>query len=677
MSAHAEQDEEKAIAPDNEHGHGHNHMHPHFPSEMWNKLPHLPHHLRELRFPSGRIVHVASSPEEHERMKKTVSNSPEGDNIDVCLHASDEHIAAIRDLHDHHATRQEQLRREHPEIYEEIEEILDHLAHLKTELHNVTTKDMTLDASFSKYGYDARLRAKDNSPGSQSPFPRSITESSQDGREAAEQLMFWKRPVLRQYFHKGLLWRSGSSGEVASFELFVDLVYVGVIAALGDTAAEHPDGLSLLHYAITFFMALKIWTDMTNWVDWFEIDDVAQRISVVFYLITLLGFTVNIQYGFDGTYPAMVSFYLAQRIYVAIYFIWTAYLIPMARGTMLFQSFMTFIGASLWIASIHVEYPDQLALIWPAIFIDHYGGMALAAFTIRNADHYKDPDAPENTNWIHRNFNFYPAMNIEHRVERNNAFVTLVLGANILSIIFQVSSAHPPLSAFLGKAILVLIQAFSINWIYFDIDGANLHVHAIRRSAKTSVVWVQAHVTFIMGLILASGAMARLVLAHDCSNAEPESLGGSYIERSDAEIPSGLRWFYSAGLGITILSMAAISWAHTHKTLKGARVGKEIRLSIRCAIGIILICLPLAEEVTSLGLMGITCSLIVILLIIDIFGAHCQEGSQFWTGGFCDKQRNRCKYRCDNRSKSTTELERAGKESETTVHTKSVGIFSH
>lgn len=48
-------------------------------------------------------------------------------------------------------------------------------------------------------------------------------------------------------------------------------------------------------------MALKIWTDLTNWVDWFEIDDVVQRLSVVFYLVCLLGFTVNIQNGFEGT----------------------------------------------------------------------------------------------------------------------------------------------------------------------------------------------------------------------------------------------------------------------------------------------------------------------------------------------------------------------------------------
>lgn len=68
-------------------------------------------------------------------------------------------------------------------------------------------------------------------------------------------LKFWKRPVVRQYFHKGLLWRSKASGEVKSFELFIDLLYVGVIGAIGDTASEDAEGSKLLHYLITYTMS--------------------------------------------------------------------------------------------------------------------------------------------------------------------------------------------------------------------------------------------------------------------------------------------------------------------------------------------------------------------------------------------------------------------------------------
>ena len=83
--------------------------------------------------------------------------------------------------------------------------------------------------------------------------------------------------MVRQYFHRGLLWRSSKAGEVASFELFVDLVYVGVIDIVGEKATEHPDGLSLIQFVIIFCIAWKIWADLTMVINHFEIDDIFQR----------------------------------------------------------------------------------------------------------------------------------------------------------------------------------------------------------------------------------------------------------------------------------------------------------------------------------------------------------------------------------------------------------------
>lgn len=94
---------------------------------------------------------------------------------------------------------------------------------------------------------------------------------------------------MRQYFHKGLLWRASQSTEVASFELFVDLLYVGILAINGDHAADDPTGFELLRFAITFIMSWKIWSDVTMLISWFETDDILQRLSVIFIMACLLG----------------------------------------------------------------------------------------------------------------------------------------------------------------------------------------------------------------------------------------------------------------------------------------------------------------------------------------------------------------------------------------------------
>jgi len=67
-------------------------------------------------------------------------------------------------------------------------------------------------------------------------------------------MKLYKKPTVRQYFHKGLLWRASGSTEVQSFELFVDLLYVGILALNGDHAADDPNGQELLRFAITFIM---------------------------------------------------------------------------------------------------------------------------------------------------------------------------------------------------------------------------------------------------------------------------------------------------------------------------------------------------------------------------------------------------------------------------------------
>ena len=69
----------------------------------------------------------------------------------------------------------------------------------------------------------------------------------------------------------------------------------------------------------------------------------------------------------------------------------------------------------------------------------------------------------------------------------------------------------------------------------------------------------------MMGYVLAASTLSRLVLAHDCVDADPHDLGEHYEQNSEPELSQGLRWFYCGGLGIALINMAAISFSHIHK----------------------------------------------------------------------------------------------------------------
>ena len=83
--------------------------------------------------------------------------------------------------------------------------------------------------------------------------------------------------------------------------------------------------------------------------------------------------------------------------------------------------------------------------------------------------------------------------------------------------------------------------------------------------------------------------------------------------------------------------MAIISFCHVHKKIENQRVHKRPRLVLRVAVGIVLICLPLAEHLTSLQLICTTSGLIVLTLVFEVGGSTSKNNS-FW------KDKGKCKY---------------------------------
>jgi low temperature requirement protein LtrA len=265
-----------------------------------------------------------------------------------------------------------------------------------------------------------------------------------------------------------------------------------IIAITGDSAAEHPTGESLLRFAITFIMGWKFWSDISLLISWFDSDDVLRRCSVLFILTCLLGFTTNMAAAFEHTYTPLVAFYLAARLFLAMSLFWYAWKIPMVRGSMIGNGLLTVVPAALWIGSIHVEEPAKQGLIWPAITLDLFGNILL--IFVQRPGPWLAKHLPQR---LKNSFEFFPGTNIEHRIERTNAFVTLVFGSCVLGLLYQ-SNVEMGINAFFGKAVLGLIQAFIFNWLYFEIDSFNLHTHAIRRHVVSAMTWFSIHLPFIM-----------------------------------------------------------------------------------------------------------------------------------------------------------------------------------
>ncbi|KAB5585807.1 bacterial low temperature requirement A protein-domain-containing protein [Coniochaeta sp. 2T2.1] len=604
----------------------------------------LPSNVDALRKKHSLYTHTHSPTHSHGHNHNHHHSHEPRTQIEIVIHGSEEHTTYLQRAREHAERRAQEMReRLGADLLEEWDGLQEELGEYQRMMERAVmagSGSSRLNANFERFGFDAQLRTGNGGNlsdeetevgGGDGVSSSSGTDWSERRREGTTIKLF-KRPVIKQYFHRGLLWRSSEETKVMSFELFFDLLYVGIIAINGDNASEHADGQSLLRFVVTFGLSWKIWTDVQQFISWFDSDDVAHRVEIVFLIACLLGLTTNTLQTFNheyDTYSQLIGFFLAARLFLAVHAAYITFMLPLVRGMMVSQILITLSAAALWIASIHVHMPSRLGLTFTALAIELFGG-AIHVGLFRYGRSHSGPLA----NRIEKLFDFYPAINIEHKVERTNAFVSLVFGYSVVSGLYQ--NAGFGLNAFLGKAVLGLVQAFTFNWLYFEVDGSNIHTHAIRRHVNAAFLWQNAHLTFIMGYILASAALSKLVVAADCRDSPLETLTEFYQLRSEEHVSLGLRFYYCTGLAVALLSMGLISFAHEHKLPVTCRLPKWVRLANRVAVCVVLFALPAAQGVDSLNLIGITTSLSVWVLLVELWGKSCREEA-FW--GDCQEAR--------------------------------------
>src|SRR5262249_46214988 len=107
------------------------------------------------------------------------------------------------------------------------------------------------------------------------------------------------------------------------------------------------------------------------------------------------------------TYLQLVAYYVTARLFSAAYCAFTGVLIPMVWGMMICMVALAVVPSALWIASIHVEMPARLGLIFTALFLDIFGQTGVVA-TFRYARFHTSKLSKKILNF----FEFYPAINI-------------------------------------------------------------------------------------------------------------------------------------------------------------------------------------------------------------------------------------------------------------------------
>ncbi|CCO36216.1 hypothetical protein RSOLAG1IB_08478 [Rhizoctonia solani AG-1 IB] len=470
-------------------------------------------------------------------------------------------------------------------------------------------------------------------------------------------------PVVRQWIHLGKIHREHTERVPSRLELFFDLVFVAIAHQLSEAVAENASAAGLAKFVLIFYPTWSLWSEFRNFVNASGTDDVLQRLAVLWLMALLVGYTANasaIQLGTQqsteastgGVHvvlgsvlaevahepstaeavsshyardPALVTataFFLVAKFSRVALLIWYAIALPLFRSSFLLQIAYQMLNFFVYLPLLFVRSPAAIITLASVgmgtdYLLRYLAGIPLILnnkLTKKILSRMKHEDVEAHHSHVDPTVNicayeksreqlapYIPATNIEHFIERTAAFVVIVLGEVVLSVVYHATRADIGFKNIYGSAVSGLIIAFNFCWLYFDAECSHTFVHAMRRHWFTSITFTNLHFPLCASLILVSAATSRMT-------------------QHTEEVTSAIRWYFGGGLGVALISMALIGATHRGMDPTGtSRLGRFTQLGFRVAVGIVMILLPLSD-LSPLNLLGTSAGLTSFLVVEETYG---------------------------------------------------------
>ncbi|CAM1510432.1 Fc.00g007670.m01.CDS01 [Cosmosporella sp. VM-42] len=412
-----------------------------------------------------------------------------------------------------------------------------------------------------------------------------------------------KRPKALQWFHNGRLYKeSEEERQAGRFELFLDLLYVAIVANFSDELAEHPDGKHLVKYLLVFAPAWHIWADLREIMNSYYTDDLLQRLIILWVMALLVLYANNANHA-DEDLLAMrttAGAYVVARFTTLSAFLITSFASYQHRTQARLMAGFMFIGLILTIPLFleSVSIRGKIAVVAVMIFYQE----ATWALTL--------------SPWIKKKLKltYSTAVDIAHEVDRMAAFFIIILGEFVYSIIVG-NPAGIGLTSGYAKAACTLVIAFSLNWIYASGDGSVQATHPIRRSAWTAFGFFLLHLPLSASFLI-----------------------GGHIAAISVELEQfedGQRWLLGGGLGVGLFCMWIYGMLYRTDDEDCLMLPKIPRIGMRLVVAIILVVLPETHEhLNAENFMFVVMGLFAFILLWETIGGLTKDAKMFepWSG---------------------------------------------
>lgn len=404
------------------------------------------------------------------------------------------------------------------------------------------------------------------------------------------------RPHALNYFMDGVLYRTKGERSSAKTELFLDLLYVGIIANLAGAASETATFEGLLKYILLFLPAWVVWADIKDFTNYYYNEDLLQRLYI-FWIITVLAFYANNAHNaWEGVHGGALAYvpYMICRLLLAISLLVYSIYIPQHRAQLRVYAVTIFITSALWI---------------PIIFFNPLGKkIASAVLLLLEQVCFSVCYSP----WFKKKLNLRTstALNIEHEVERFSAFVTIAIG----EFLYKVVASNPFGVGFNIKflrGVFLLLIAYCFAWLYNHGSTSKRAVHPLRHLAARAIAWIYFHVPLIAALVLAADA------GGDFCKLDETDIWAVLVEEEHERSLHKLAIFFSGGLGVAMLSLFVLGYLDVPRDPASLHIiPRTQRIALRLPVAVIYMGLPFAH-ISSTLLMGLCALLLTVVVIFE------------------------------------------------------------
>ena len=264
--------------------------------------------------------------------------------------------------------------------------------------------------------------------------------------------------------------------EKRRFELFIDLIWVGIIGNLADHYSEqafssetdYTVGEALGEFIILFLIAIRMWKNLQEYMSKYHTNDFVERAFVIWYLVLAMLYGNNAVYLLDAQQHSSVAIvlYLASKASLTmIETVYSIFLPAQRRGILLRLGMVGGPTVPFFVAACFYGR-DLRSILLPVGIILEFGLFAFLETPV--FEHFLRAERVQ-------------PWDADHWVDRIQDFFIIILGDGVLNLI-RSSPLGLSLSKQSGMGVLALCLYYMLSTLYFSGDRSRKFIHAVRRT---------------------------------------------------------------------------------------------------------------------------------------------------------------------------------------------------